>query len=85
MIVCVAGNPSIDKLFQVERMSPGLIHRPRAFVQVPGGKGLNVARATAALGAAVTATGVLGGHAGRWVAETLADEGVDGRFAWTSA
>jgi 1-phosphofructokinase family hexose kinase len=85
VIVCVAGNPSIDKLFQVERLSPGVIHRPRAFVQVPGGKGLNVARATAALGAAVTATGVLGGHAGRWVAETLADEGVDGRFAWTAA
>lgn len=85
MIVCVAGNPSIDKLFQVERMSPGVIHRPQAFVQVPGGKGLNVARATASLGAAVMATGVLGGHTGRWVAEALAKEGVDGRFVWTTA
>jgi 1-phosphofructokinase family hexose kinase len=85
MIVCVAGNPSIDKLFQVERLSPGGIHRPQAFVQVPGGKGLNVARAVAALGANVIATGVLGGHTGRWVAEAMASEGVDARFAWTAA
>jgi 1-phosphofructokinase family hexose kinase len=85
MIVCVAGSPSIDKLFQVERLSPGMIHRPEAFVQVPGGKGLNVARATAALGARVTATGILGGHTGRWVAEALAGEDVEGRFVWTGA
>ncbi len=85
MIVCVAGNPSIDKLFQVERLEPGAIHRPSALVQVPGGKGLNVARAAAALGARVTATGILGGHAGRWVAEALAREGVDARFVWIDA
>src|SRR5437899_1910467 len=45
MILCVAGNPSIDKLFVVERLRAGEIHRPVDFVQVPGGKGLNVARA----------------------------------------
>jgi 1-phosphofructokinase family hexose kinase len=85
VIVCVAGNPSIDKLFEVERLTPGAIHRPRAFVQVPGGKGLNVARAAAALGAQVTAAGLLGGETGRWVAAALDAEGVTGRFAWTAA
>ncbi len=88
MILCVAGNPSIDKLFEVERLTPGTIHRPQAFVQVPGGKGLNVARAAAALGALGTrvgATGLLGGDAGRWVATALAEEHVEARFAWTSA
>lgn len=81
-IVCVAANPSIDKLFEVDEVIVGAIHRPLAFTQVPGGKGLNVARAAHALGADVTATGLLGGHAGRWVDETLAAEGVSARFAW---
>jgi 1-phosphofructokinase family hexose kinase len=85
VIVCVAGNPSIDKLFQVDHLTPGAIHRPSALVQVPGGKGLNVARAAAALGARVTATGILGGHAGRWVADAVAAEGVDARFVWADA
>jgi len=83
VILCVAANPSIDKLFEVERVTPGEIHRPDGFVQVPGGKGLNVARAAHSLGADVHATGILGGHAGRWLAEALAAEGVSGTFAWT--
>ncbi len=82
MILCVAANPSIDKLFEVERIVPGAIHRPDGFVQVPGGKGLNVARAAHSLGADVHATGILAGHAGRWLAEALAAEGVAGSFAW---
>jgi 1-phosphofructokinase family hexose kinase len=83
LIVCVAANPSIDKLFEVERLHIGAIHRPRSFTQVPGGKGLNCARAAAALGADVTATGILAGHTGRWIDEALAAEGVQRRFVWT--
>jgi 1-phosphofructokinase family hexose kinase len=83
LIVCVAANPSIDKLFEVERLHIGAIHRPRSFTQVPGGKGLNCARAASALGADVTATGILAGHTGRWIDEALAAEGVQRRFVWT--
>jgi 1-phosphofructokinase family hexose kinase len=82
VIVSVAANPSIDKLFEVDRVAVGRIHRPLGFVQVPGGKGLNVARAAHTLGADVTATGLLAGHAGHWVEEALADEGVAARFVW---
>jgi 1-phosphofructokinase family hexose kinase len=82
VILCVSASPSIDKLFEVERVEVGAIHRPTGFVQVPGGKGLNVARSAHALGAAVTATGILAGHAGRWIEEALAAEGVRARFAW---
>ena len=82
MIVCVAANPSIDKLFEVDRVLPGRIHRPAAFVQVPGGKGLNVARAAHSLGAEVHATGILAGFAGQWLEEALVAEGVSGTFAW---
>ncbi len=83
MIVCVAANPSIDKLFEVDRLRVGEIHRPNAFVTVPGGKGLNVARAAHALGASVHATGILAGHAGRWLEEAFAAEGVPATFAWS--
>ncbi len=82
MIVCVAASPSVDKLFETERVEVGLIHRPTSFVQVPGGKGLNVARAAHALGTEVRATGILAGHAGRWIEQALAAEGVPGAFAW---
>ncbi len=85
MIVCVAGNPAIDKLFQVDAVRPGEIHRPDAFVPLPGGKGIHVAQVATALGADAIATGILGGHHGRWLSETLADEGVPGVFAWAAA
>ena len=83
MIVCLAANPSIDRLFEVERLIKGDIHRPVGFVQVAGGKGLNVARAARALGAEVCAVTMLRGHSGRWLREALAAEGVDGEFVWT--
>lgn len=82
MIVCVAANPSIDKLFEVERLTPGAIHRPLGFVQVAGGKGLNAARAAAALGAEVRVAAILGGHAGRWVAEELERHGIALEPVW---
>jgi 1-phosphofructokinase family hexose kinase len=83
VIVCLAANPSIDRLFEVERLVKGDIHRPSGFVQVAGGKGLNVARAAHALGADVTAVALLRGHGGRWLQEALEAEGVHGEFVWT--
>jgi 1-phosphofructokinase family hexose kinase len=82
MIVCVSGNPAIDKLFEVGELEVGAIHRPERFVRLPGGKGIHVAQVVTALGGEAMATGILGGHNGRWLAETLANEGVAGRFAW---
>lgn len=82
MIVCVAGNPSIDKLFEVDRLSHGDIHRPEHFVALPGGKGIHVAQVANALGVEAIVTGILAGYAGHWIADQLAAEGVDGRFVW---
>ena len=76
MIVCLAANPSIDKLFEVDRLVKGDIHRPDGFVEVAGGKGLNVARAAQALGADVRAVALLRGHTGKWLDEMLSAEGV---------
>jgi len=83
MIVCLAANPSIDKLFEIDRLVKGDIHRPEGFAQTAGGKGLNVARAVHALGADVTAVALLRGHAGRWLADQLEAEGVPGAHVWT--
>jgi 1-phosphofructokinase family hexose kinase len=83
VIVCVAANPSIDRLFEVERLVRGDIHRPLSFVQTAGGKGLNVGRAAHTLGAEVRVAAILRGHAGKWLEEALAAEGIGGRFVWT--
>ncbi len=83
MIVCVAANPSIDKLFEVEQVVAGGIHRPLGFVQTAGGKGLNAARAAHRLGSDVRVVAILRGHAGRWLEETLRAEGIAGTFVWT--
>ena len=76
MIAFVAASPSIDRLHIVAALRPGEIHRPERVVAVPGGKALNAARAAHALGADVHAIALLGGHAGRWVADALEEEGV---------
>ena len=80
-LVTVTPNPSIDRLYELERLVRGEVNRPTTETLVAGGKGLNVARAATALGAEVRAVGLLAGHAGRWLADALAAEGIVGR--WT--
>lgn len=75
-LLAVAPNPSVDRLVEVDLLRRGEIHRPVAVTVVPGGKGFNVGRVAATLGAAVTGAGLLGGHAGRWIEERLIAEGI---------
>ena len=81
-LVSIAPNPSIDRLYELDRLRIGAINRPLGETLVAGGKGLNVARAAASLGADVTAIALLAGHAGRWIADALANEGIRTRLAW---
>lgn len=83
MIVCLAANPSIDKLFEVDRLTVGDIHRPLGLVQTAGGKGLNVARSANALHAEVVLVALFRGHTGRWLTEQLDAEGVRMDAVWT--
>jgi 1-phosphofructokinase family hexose kinase len=76
VIAFVAASPSIDRTHVVAALTHGEIHRPEQVVAVAGGKALNAARAAHARGADVHAIALLGGHAGRWVAEALEREGV---------
>lgn len=79
-LLFVAANPSVDRLYEVDRLIAGEIHRPSMNVAVPGGKGLNAARAAATLGGSVTAVGIVAGRTGEWIAERLADLGLDARL-----
>ncbi len=81
-IACIAPNPSIDRLFAVDRIAPGEIHRPLELVARAGGKGLNVARTAHALGGRVLALPLLAGHAGRWIAEQLDRAAVPADPVW---
>jgi 1-phosphofructokinase family hexose kinase len=80
-LLFVAANPSIDRLYEVDRFVPGEIHRPQRDVGVAGGKGLNAARAAATLGGSVMAVGIVAGRAGDWIEERLADLGLESRMA----
>ena len=79
-ILFVAPNPSIDRFHEVERLVVGEIHRPDVALAVPGGKGLNAARAAATLGGTVTAVAAIGGDAGAWIRHRLAELDIDARF-----
>jgi 1-phosphofructokinase family hexose kinase len=81
-LLCLAPNPSVDRLAIVTALAPGEIHRPESVVAVAGGKGLNVARAAAQLGGRPSVVALVGGHAGAWIAEQLAQGGIDGHLVW---
>ena len=83
-LVCVVPNPSIDRTAEVDRLEPGRIHRPADVVAVPGGKGLNVARAARSIGLDTAAALLLAGHAGRWIAEELDGIGLAHRDVWVA-
>ena len=80
-LLFIAANPSIDRLYEVDRLAIGGIHRPLAEVAVPGGKGLNAARAAASLGGSVTVVGIVAGRAGEWIVDGLATLGIEARMA----
>jgi tagatose 6-phosphate kinase len=84
VVIFLAGHPSLDRLYEVPRVQPGRIHRPTLVRVVPGGKGLNAARVARRLGGDSHVLGLLAGHTGRWIAEALTADGVDGTFVWTA-
>jgi len=78
-LLFVAANPSVDRLYEVDGLAVGAIQRPLSTTTVPGGKGLNAARAAAALGGDVTAVALVGGRSGDWIVDRLAVLAMDVR------
>jgi len=82
MILTVTANAAIDKRYVTSGFEPGSVNRVKECAYSAGGKGLNVSRAAAIAGEQVTATGFLGGHAGRYIEEQLSGSGIRSEFIW---
>ncbi|SFK81743.1 tagatose 6-phosphate kinase [Paenibacillus sp. 1_12] len=80
MITTVTLNAAIDKTYYVPSFPLGQVSRVRQMYAEPGGKGINVARVIQQLGYPVTATGIVGGHNGRFIEQTLSSQGIKHDF-----
>ncbi|MGD0566387.1 MAG: PfkB family carbohydrate kinase [Candidatus Goldiibacteriota bacterium] len=80
MITAVTLNPTIDIVTPVETLKKGAVLRTKAIYAYPGGKGTNVARAAAALGAKTCATGFVGIRDSRETEHFLGHHGVETDF-----
>lgn len=76
MILTVTLNPALDRTMIVPNFQAGFRHRATDTVILPGGKGINVARAAKILGRPVIATGFIGGRKGDQIVSDLNDEGI---------
>lgn len=80
MIITVTLNAALDKTLEVPSFTPGRRHRTVDQKTMPGGKGVNIARAIKRLGQPVIATGLAGGSTGTRVVEALNDEAILNSF-----
>ena len=76
MIITVTLNAAIDKTMAVPNFQPGRRHRTVDQTEMPGGKGVNIARVLKALGQPVIATGFAGGPTGARIIDHLTEEAV---------
>ena len=82
MILTVTANAAIDKRYVVEGFGVGNVNRVKSCVANAGGKGINVSRVASIAGEKVTATGFLGGHAGKFISEHVQEYGIKSEFVW---
>jgi len=68
-------NLAVDKTALVPSFEKGHVYRLPDTITLPGGKGVNVARALRVLGLEAPVTGFASGHNGRWIAGALKKEG----------
>jgi 1-phosphofructokinase len=77
MIYTVTLNPSLDKTLAVPSLQPGTLHRARIVRVDPGGKGINVSRALAALGGHSRIISFFGGKSGEMITDLLHSAGLE--------
>jgi 1-phosphofructokinase family hexose kinase len=83
MILTVTLNAALDKTLEVPNFKPGRRHRTVDQTTMPGGKGVNVARAIKRLGQPVIATGFAGGATGTRIVDALTEESILNAFVRT--
>jgi 1-phosphofructokinase/tagatose 6-phosphate kinase len=80
MIITVTLNAALDKTLEVPNFTPGRRHRTVDQTTMPGGKGVNIARAIKQLGQPVIATGLAGGATGTRIVDALTEESILNSF-----
>jgi 1-phosphofructokinase/tagatose 6-phosphate kinase len=80
MILTVTLNAALDKTLEVPSFTPGRRHRTVDQTTMPGGKGVNIARAIKRLGQPVIATGLAGGATGTRIVDALTEESILNSF-----
>jgi 1-phosphofructokinase family hexose kinase len=76
LIRVVGANPAMDRVSTWPSVRMGEVNRATEVSVVPGGKGFNVARATARLGCETATYGFLGGHVGEALRELILADGL---------
>ena len=80
MLTTVTLNAAVDVTYTVENFALDQVNRAAEKKEIPGGKGINVARVANTLGCPVQATGFVAGQTGRFIKEKLAEEGISNNF-----
>ena len=80
MIYTVTLNPSIDYIVRLDKVFIGSVNRMDSDDKFAGGKGINVSRVLKRLGIENTATGFIGGFTGKFITDTLKEEGISSHF-----
>ena len=80
MICTVTLNPALDCAMSFDALTPGRTNRAVSQTLSPGGKGINVSRVLAALGAETAALGFVAGRLGALLEDLLAQAGVPTDF-----
>lgn len=84
VLFVVSPNLCLDRILVVPRFTSGHVHRVQQVTVTAGGKGMNVARAAAALGVRCTVIGFLAGDGGRQVLCLAREEGIRIEPVWVS-
>ena len=80
MIYTVTLNPSIDYIVRLDKVLIGSVNRMDSDDKFAGGKGINVSRVLKRLGIDNKATGFIGGFNGKFITDTLEEEGISSHF-----
>ena len=80
MIYTVTLNPSIDYIVRLDKVLIGSVNRMDSDDKFAGGKGINVSRVLKRLGIENTATGFIGGFTGKFITDTMEEEGISSHF-----
>lgn len=77
MILSITLNLAVDKVATAEKLECGRENRIEVKTRLPGGKGVNVARALRCAGLEVSLSGFAGGKNGEFIQEGLVRESID--------